>query len=165
MVQAGHAALESGLFLSPEGPPEEPDNLVICSTPDEASLLAEAAQHPPGSIRLIREPDLQNRATAMATTALSGRDRKPFRRWRLWNRGALGEYLELTEQLIEERAVNPDGPISEHERWLQEILTDIWCRLTDKETIIAKDRWDQYLISHGELAYSHGGAPTSPAAR
>jgi hypothetical protein len=88
IVQVAHAAQESGIYFTPDGPPETPDNIIVCSTPDEASLLAECAQHDPNIFKLIREPDLQNHATAMATMPLSGSDRKPFRRWRLWNQEA-----------------------------------------------------------------------------
>lgn len=95
LVQVAHAAQESGLYLPPDSPRTTPDNIIVCMTPDEQSLLAEAAKHDPSIFRLIREPDLQNRATAMATRPLSGLDRKPFRRWRLWNQAAPQSHEEV----------------------------------------------------------------------
>ncbi len=82
IVQVAHAAEECGIYWGTKD--SEPNFMVICSCPDEASLLKEAARHPPGSLRIIREPDLRNRATAMTSAPLAGTDRKPFRRWRLW---------------------------------------------------------------------------------
>lgn len=63
-----------------------PDNIVIAMVPNEAALLAELAKaraaHVP--MRVITEPDLGGRATAITSCPVSGLSRKPFRRWRLW---------------------------------------------------------------------------------
>ncbi len=80
MVQVAHAAQECGLYLSTAAP--DSDFIVICSVPDEAALLAEAGRHE--RIRVIREPDLGHRATAIASAPVSGKNRKPFRHWKLW---------------------------------------------------------------------------------
>jgi hypothetical protein len=60
-----------------------PDNIVVCSTPNEASLMQEYRKGL-GDFRLICEPDMNDRATAMASRPLVGQDRKPFRHWKLW---------------------------------------------------------------------------------
>jgi hypothetical protein len=88
MVQVAHAAQECGLYLSTAAP--DSDFIVICSVPDEAALLAEAARHDLARIRVIREPDLGHRATAMASAPVIGKDRKPFRRWKLWLPSGIG---------------------------------------------------------------------------
>lgn len=82
LVQVAHAAEECGLYLSAKTP--EPNNIIICQTPDEASLRAELALHDPALTRLITECDLGSRATAFAHAPVSGAARKPFRGWKLW---------------------------------------------------------------------------------
>ena len=79
MVQVGHAGQDSGHYLRAS------QNLVLCEVADEAELLAEYSKLDPDLVMLIREPDLGNRATAMATAPRKGTaERKPFRHWRLW---------------------------------------------------------------------------------
>jgi len=82
MVQVAHAAQECGLHLSTAAP--DSDFIVVCSVPNEAALLAEAAKHEHARIRVIREPDLGQRATAIASAPVVGKARKPFRHWKLW---------------------------------------------------------------------------------
>ena len=80
LVQVAHAAQECGIYFST--PQLDSDFMVICTFANEAELLAEAAKH--DRLRVIREPDLGGRATAIASPPLVGAERKPFRRWRMW---------------------------------------------------------------------------------
>ncbi len=86
MVQSAHAAHECGIFLPPPQPDDDPDFIVLCSTDDEASLLAEHARLVAAGVRcrLIHEPDLGGCATALAAEAVRGAQRHLFRSWRLW---------------------------------------------------------------------------------
>jgi hypothetical protein len=81
-VQACHAAIEASRhFLSADS---DHPHLVICSAASEERLLA-AADHlfrAGINFRLIREPDLANQATALATEPLGGERRRLLERFR-----------------------------------------------------------------------------------
>lgn len=79
-VQAAHAVLEaSRQGLIPSYIPHP--SLVLCTRPDELSLLSKAEELVQSGISfvLFREPDIGNQATALATAPLSKADRRLFR--------------------------------------------------------------------------------------
>lgn len=84
LIQTAHAAQESGLKFP--GPRPEPDYICLLSVPDEPSLMAMADRLTGDDIALclVREPDLGDQFTAIATEPLSGGRRKIFRGCTLW---------------------------------------------------------------------------------
>ena len=82
IIQACHAANEAG-----KKDTEGIKALVLCETPNEASLLREAAKLSELGIPyvLFQEDLLDNQATAIATVALDSRQRKKLKDWQLWN--------------------------------------------------------------------------------
>lgn len=84
MCQAVHAAHESGIHLADKANPIS--SVVICSVPTEDALLkAEYALNQRGVRSVIfKEPDLGNRATALATEPINGEFRKLLSRYPLW---------------------------------------------------------------------------------
>ncbi len=84
-MQSAHAALESGIHLTND--PHDISNLIVLSVVSEQALLAEYERLTGLSLPVIlfREPDLADQATALATGALEGPDRKHLRHHKLWN--------------------------------------------------------------------------------
>jgi hypothetical protein len=84
LIQTAHAAQESGLKFP--GPRPEPDYICLLSVPDEPSLMAMAERLKAADIALclVREPDLDNQFTAIATEPLSGGCRKVLRGATMW---------------------------------------------------------------------------------
>lgn len=78
-VQAIHAGIASARDLIPPG--QIHPSLVVCTVPDEPSLLAVRDRcHKAGiEIRLFIETDLGEQATALATAPVNGPGRKLFR--------------------------------------------------------------------------------------
>ena len=132
MVQVAHAAQECGIYFS--SPQPDSDFMAICQFANEAELLAEAAKHP--RMRIIREPDLRGRATAIASPPLVGAERKPFRRWKLWG---------STPESRNEARVHADVDAMERE-------LNARIALQPRRLITRK-------LSHGEIAHSFVGAP------
>lgn len=89
-MQTAHAALECGMHLA--SIPDQPDNIVLCSVPDEPALRAEIVrlQELGISLRVITEPDLGDQITAIATEPLIGKERAPLRRLPLWTNQPAG---------------------------------------------------------------------------
>ncbi len=85
LVQSAHAALESGIHLPND--PYDISNLIVLSVASEQALLAEFERLKSLSlpVLLFREPDLADQATALATGALEGPDRKHLRHHKLWD--------------------------------------------------------------------------------
>lgn len=83
-VQACHAAIKAArdFPLSVDHPHP---NLVVCSVPDEASLLQFCAEVRAAGVRCadFQEEDLDNETTAFATETVSGAQRRIFRKCRL----------------------------------------------------------------------------------
>lgn len=84
MCQAVHAAHESGIHLSDKN--NGISSVVICSVPSEDDLLKADFDLKRRGIRsvIFKEPDLENRATALATEPLNGEFRKLLSRYPLW---------------------------------------------------------------------------------
>lgn len=82
-MQACHAAHESGQQYQGS----ETLSLVLCKTNSEQSLLEQAQFLDSIGIEyiLFREPDMENRATALSTLALNTRQRKFLSHWKLWS--------------------------------------------------------------------------------
>lgn len=88
MVQAAHAAQESGLLTQKLGlAPSSISNLVLCQVADESLLLHEFDRLKFFDIPtvLFREPDIGNQATALCTIPLSGEPCRLFKKWKLWD--------------------------------------------------------------------------------
>lgn len=79
IVQACHAALEAGREFSVDGTP----HLVLLAVPDEQQLLKAASYLAEVEIShiLFREPDIGDAATAIATRAVHGVERRLFRKY------------------------------------------------------------------------------------
>ena len=84
MCQAVHAAYESALHLGDKQ--NGVSSVVICSVPDEADLLKAQFRIQESGTKtvLFREPDLGNRATAIATEQIDQASRKVLSRYPLW---------------------------------------------------------------------------------
>jgi hypothetical protein len=84
LCQAVHAAHESGIHLAEKK--EDISSVVVCSVPREDDLLKADFDLKRLGIRsvIFREPDLGNRATALATEPLNGDSRKFLSRYPLW---------------------------------------------------------------------------------
>ena len=91
IIQTAHAAQECGQHLSP--PRDEPDFMCLLSVPDETALMvmAERIRSADIQLRLIREPDLADQATALATEPITGSRRKIFRGCTLWTPASIHE--------------------------------------------------------------------------
>ncbi|CAK0760451.1 hypothetical protein CCP1ISM_90018 [Azospirillaceae bacterium] len=88
MVQAAHAAQESGLLTQKLGlAPSSVSNLVLCQAADESFLLREAERLKLFGINhvLFREPDMGNQATSLCTIPLIGEPCRLFKKWKLWD--------------------------------------------------------------------------------
>jgi hypothetical protein len=83
LCQAVHAAHESGIRF---GNPNDISSVVVCSVPDETSLLLEQEKVESKGIKtiLFREPDINNQATAFATELIPSNYRKVFSKLVLW---------------------------------------------------------------------------------
>lgn len=84
MCQAVHAAYESGLHLGDKK--NGISSVVICSVSDERELLKADWLLQKRGIKTVtfREPDLGDRATALATEQVSDAARKVLSRYPLW---------------------------------------------------------------------------------
>ncbi len=84
LVQAGHAALESGIHLSHTT--ERVSSLVVCSVSNEEALLKalDRIRFRGVNVVLFREADMNDEATALATEPVSGKARKAFAKYPLW---------------------------------------------------------------------------------
>ncbi len=84
LVQAGHAALESGIHLAHTT--ERISSLVVCSVANEEALLKalDRIRFRGINVVLFREPDMNDEATALATEPLSGLARKVCSKYPLW---------------------------------------------------------------------------------
>jgi len=83
MVQVGHVCIEAGReFLTPDN-----SFLVLCSVENEEELLAVEEYLGLRGIKSVKfwEPDDNMGWTALATQPVSGKDRKVFKRFQLWN--------------------------------------------------------------------------------
>jgi hypothetical protein len=88
MVQAAHAAQESGLLTQKLGlAPSSVSNLVLCQAADESFLLREFQRLELFNIPtvLFREPDIGNQATSLCTIPLIGESCRLFKKWKLWD--------------------------------------------------------------------------------
>jgi len=83
LVQAVHAAHEAGIRF---GDPSLISSVVVCSVPDEQSLLRskEALSSTGIQSYIFHEDDFGNQATALASEPLWGPRRKAFSRYPLW---------------------------------------------------------------------------------
>jgi hypothetical protein len=96
MVQAAHAAQESGLLAQKLNfAPSKISNLVLCQVKDELSLLREFDKLNFLNIPtvLFREPDIGNQATALCTIPLSEESCRFFKKWKLWDNIPGGCYV------------------------------------------------------------------------
>jgi hypothetical protein len=86
-VQACHAVAEATRAFWPTD--QAHPNFVVCGVDDEASLLTFQSVLTRAGIRyrLFVEPDLDGRATALATEPIAGSARRHFRRCRLLQPG------------------------------------------------------------------------------
>jgi hypothetical protein len=94
MVQAAHAAQESGLLTQKLGlAPSKISNLVLCQIKDESLLLKEFNKLNFLNIPtvLFKEPDIGNQATALCTIPLSEESCRFFKKWKLWDYHIPGE--------------------------------------------------------------------------
>lgn len=84
MCQAVHAAHESGIHLADKT--NGISSVVICSVPTEDDLLKANFDLKRRGVRSVvfKEPDLSDRATALATEPLNGESRKFLSRYPLW---------------------------------------------------------------------------------
>lgn len=84
LVQAIHAAHESGIYLSPAS--DKSTSVVVCSTSSEQQLLNTLDKVESRGIRtiLFREPDIGNQATAFATEPIPSDQRHILKGLRLW---------------------------------------------------------------------------------
>lgn len=84
VVQALHAALEAGIHLNQNR--AVPSHLVFVSVGNETELLSIQERLVSSNLQSIifNEPDLGNRATALATESLSGSSRNHLRNLPLW---------------------------------------------------------------------------------
>lgn len=84
MCQAAHAAHESGRHLAERS--SSISSIVICAVPSEPALLdaRDRLQHHGLRTVLFREPDLGDRATALATEPLPSSRRNILSRYPLW---------------------------------------------------------------------------------
>jgi hypothetical protein len=84
MCQAVHAAYESGLHLGDKT--NGISSVVICSVSDEKELLKADYRLKASGIKTVtfREPDLGDRATALATEQVNEAARKVLSRYPLW---------------------------------------------------------------------------------
>jgi hypothetical protein len=75
IVQAVHAAHESGIYLSP--PTGQTTSVVVCSVKSEQQLLNTLDRVESRGIKtiLFREPDIGNEATAFATEPIPSHQR------------------------------------------------------------------------------------------
>jgi hypothetical protein len=87
LVQAVHAAHEAGIRF---GDPERISSTVLCSVPDEPSLLQAKERLDSHGIKssMFIEPDIGNKATALATEPLFGKARKVMSSFPLWGKEA-----------------------------------------------------------------------------
>ena len=83
LVQAVHAAHEAGLRF---GDRHQISSAVICSVPDEKSLLRSKEEVTLQGIGgcLFHEPDLDGQATAFSTEPILGSQRRAMRKYPLW---------------------------------------------------------------------------------
>lgn len=83
LCQAVHAAHEAGIRF---GDPQRISSVVVCSVPDEASLLLAKEKLDRFGIRssVFVEPDLSDQSTALATEPIVGVQRKALSRYPLW---------------------------------------------------------------------------------
>lgn len=82
-VQAAHAAIESGRkYLNPG---DEHPSVIMCSVKSEAKLLKCADEFAAQGIDhvIFKEPDIGNKATALASRPLVGKERQAFSRFQL----------------------------------------------------------------------------------
>lgn len=82
-VQAAHAAIESGRkYLNSS---DEHPSVIMCSVKSESKLLKCAEEMSAQGIDyvLFKEPDIGNKATALASRPLIGKERKAFSRFQL----------------------------------------------------------------------------------
>jgi hypothetical protein len=88
LVQAVHAAHEAGIRF---GDPSLISSVVVCSVPDEPSLLRSKEALDSQGIKsyIFREDDFGDQATALSSEPLWGSRRKAFSRYPLW--GAVKE--------------------------------------------------------------------------
>ncbi len=86
LVQACHAAYETGRRRNAPFPTSDPDYSVICAVDGEEELQRTyedlRAQGIPAV--LFREANLDGQATALAAAPVVGRQRKAFSKFRLW---------------------------------------------------------------------------------
>lgn len=82
--QAAHAAHEAGIRF---GNPARVSSIVLCSVPDEASLIRAKDRLDRKGIRsyVFLEDDLGNQATSLATEPISGSSRRVLGEFPLWN--------------------------------------------------------------------------------
>jgi hypothetical protein len=86
IVQACHAAHESGLACEA---PADVSRMIVCTVPDQTALLiaAERLREQDVGHELFFEPDFGIGYSALATHPLSGRERRPLRRYPLYSMG------------------------------------------------------------------------------
>lgn len=84
LCQAVHAAHESGIKF---GNKDHITSVVVCSVPNESSLISELEKTESRGIKtiLFREPDINNQATAFATEPIPNNNRKIFSKLKLWS--------------------------------------------------------------------------------
>lgn len=83
-MQSIHAGHEAGIYLSKKQ--KEPNSLVVCSVPNEQTLLKTQKFLKSKGIRtvLFKEPDIGNQYTALASEPVYGDKRKAFSSFPLW---------------------------------------------------------------------------------
>ncbi len=84
MVQAAHAAYESGIYLGQ--PSEDYDSIIALEIGSEKELIEVNEKINSLGIKteLFREPDIGDQATAFATEPISGEARSHFKQFKLW---------------------------------------------------------------------------------
>lgn len=86
LVQAVHAAYESGRFFSIPG--NHIDSTVVCQVPSEQDLIKANEKMRARGIKtiLFREPDMGHQATALATEAIDSDLRRYCSNYKLWEK-------------------------------------------------------------------------------
>ena len=84
MVQAAHAAHESGIWLADRSP--DTNSIIVLQCKDEPSLIhTYESLSKDIDLVMFREPDIGNQATAFASKPISGDHRKLFKKFKLWS--------------------------------------------------------------------------------
>ena len=83
LIQSVHATHE----VAQGDPHDSPLSVVVCEVESEEALIAFARKLDKTGCEfvLFREPDRDNEATALATKAVSGEGRRPFKKCKLWD--------------------------------------------------------------------------------